>query len=94
MNPPENPCGGVGVRDEKRGQVGDHEQEDQEGDEAGFPGELLAEPLGANEKTADEKAENACGAGQGEDGGNVSVEAAKEACGVEEAEPEPYGEMV
>jgi len=94
MHPPENSRGGVGVGDEERGQVGDHQQEDEEGDEAGLVRELLAEPLGAHEETADEEAENARGAGQGEDGGEVKVEAAKEACGGEKAQAETDGEVV
>ena len=68
---------GLGVGDEECGQVSGHEDEDQQGDEAGFPGELLAEPFGADEEAADEEAEDADGAGQGEGGGEVEVEAAE-----------------
>ena len=79
---------GAGIGDKERGQVGDHQEEDEQRDEAGFPGELFAEPARADEEAADEEAENADGAGDGEGGGEVEIEAADEACGVEKAEPE------
>ena len=94
VDPPENPRGRVGVGDKKRGQVGDHQQEDEEGDEAGLPGELLAEPPGPDQETADEEAEDARRAGQRKDGGKIGVEAAKGACGVEKAEAKADGEVV
>jgi hypothetical protein len=36
VHPPENARGRIGVREKERGQVGDHQQEDQKGDEAGL----------------------------------------------------------
>ncbi len=69
VDPPENPRGRVGVGDKERGQVGDHQQEDEEGDEAGLVRELITQPFGADQETADEKPQNSHGAGQGEDGG-------------------------
>ncbi len=80
--------------DKKRGQIGGHQQEDQQGDEAGLPGELLAQPLGPDEKTADEKPENPRGAGQGEDGGKIRVKAAKPAGGIQKTNSKPHGEVV
>jgi hypothetical protein len=47
VKPPEDSCGGAGGGGEEGGQVGGHEGEDEQGDEAGFPGELGAEPLGS-----------------------------------------------
>ncbi len=82
------------VGDEERGQVGGHEDEDEQGDEAGFPGELFAEPSGAEEEAADEEAEDADGAGSGEDGGEVEVEAANGAGGIEKGESEGVGAVV
>ena len=87
VHPPEDSRGGVGVGDKERGQVGDHQQEDQEGDEAGLVGELLAQPLGADQKRRTKSAENAHGAGQGEDGGEIEVEAAES--GRRERKPRP-----
>ncbi len=66
VHPPEDAGGGAGVGDKERGQIGDHQHEDQQRNDAGFPGELCAQPSGADEKPADEEAENAGGAGHGE----------------------------
>ncbi len=94
VNPPEGADRRAGVGDEERGQVGGHQDEDQQGDEAGFPGELFAQPFGADEEAADEEAEDADGAGHGEGGGKVEVEAADSARGREKAEAEAHGEVV
>jgi hypothetical protein len=59
VKPPEDSRAGLGVGDKERGQVGGHQDEDQQGNEAGLPGELFAEPLGPDEEAADEEAENA-----------------------------------
>ena len=56
-------CEGVGppegfqrgfVAGEEGGEVGDHQDKDERGDNTGFVGDLLAEPDGADEKAADE----------------------------------------
>jgi hypothetical protein len=77
VQPPQDAGRGGRFGHEEGGQVSGHEGEDQEGDEAGFPGELFTEPLGADEEAADEEAEDADGAGQGEGGGEVEVPAAE-----------------
>ena len=41
--------------DEEGGEVGDHQEEDEEGDEAGLVGDFFAEPDGADEEAADEE---------------------------------------
>lgn len=79
---------------EERGQIGDHENEDQQGNEAGFPGEAGSEPPGPDEKPADEQANNADGAKQGKDSREVEIEAADGADGVEEAQAEQSGAVV
>lgn len=94
MKPPEDADGGRSFRDEEGGQVGGHEGEDEEGDEAGLPGELLAEPSGTDEEAADEKADDAYGAGEGEEGGEVEVQAGDGACRREETEAEADGAVV
>ncbi len=63
-------------------------------DDAGFIGDLLAEPAGADEEAADEEAEDADGAGRGEGGGEIEVEAADEAVGGEEADAEADGAVI
>ena len=57
VRPPESSRGGAGVGNEESGEIGGHQDEDEQGDEAGFPGELLAEPAWAHEEAADEEAE-------------------------------------
>ena len=42
VSPPEERAAGACVRDEERGQISDHENEDEQGDEAGFPGEACS----------------------------------------------------
>jgi len=88
MGPPKNSSEGISVGDEEGGQVGGHEREDQQGDEAGFPGELFAEPFGSNEKAANEEAEDSHGAGQCESGGEVEIDASDGAVGREKPDAE------
>jgi len=42
VSPPENAGGWISRRDEKGGQVGGHEQKDQQSNDTGSPGELFA----------------------------------------------------
>ena len=76
MRPPQDAGGGGGVGDTERCQVAGHQDKDQQGNDAGFPGELRSEPLGPNEEAADEEGEDADGADNGEGGGEVVIEAA------------------
>ena len=94
VQPPQHARRWADVGDKKRGQVCGHQREDQQGDEAGFPGKLLAQPFGTDEEAADEEAENADRAGQREDGGKVKVEAADRAVGREKADAEADGAVV
>lgn len=94
VNPPEGEGCGAGFWDEEGGEVGRHEGEDEEGDEAGFIRKMSAEPDGADEEAADEKIENAEGASDGEKRGEVKVKASEEAGGGEETGSESYGAMV
>ncbi len=94
VNPPQNQNRSPGAGDKKRGQVGDHQHEDQQGDEAGFPGELLAQPFGPDEEAADEQTENAAGAGQGKDCGKPEIESADRSRGIEKAESKRSSAMV
>ena len=55
VRPPESFERGV-VAGEEGGEVGDHQQEDEQGDDAGLVGDFLAEPDGADEEAADEEA--------------------------------------
>ena len=74
---------------EERGEVGDHQGEDEEGDDAGFVGDFLAQPAGANEEAADKESEDADGASSGKCGGEIEVEAAERSRRAQEAEPKP-----
>ena len=60
----------------------------------GFPGELFAEPPGAEEKATDEEADNADGAGSREDRSAVEIEAANGAGGIEKGDSEGVGAVV
>jgi hypothetical protein len=53
VRPPEGFEGWAGGGNQERDEVGDHQQEDEQGDDAGF-GRDFAEPDGADKKTADE----------------------------------------
>ena len=64
------------------------------GDDAGFVRDFLAEPAGAHEEAADEEAEDADGASSGKCGGELGVEAAEEAGGIEESEAEANREVI
>ncbi len=88
VNPPQRARRGAGIGDKERGQIGGHQNENQQRNHAGLLRELLAEPLGPNEEPADKEAENAGCAGKGKGGGKVEVEAAKSAGGIEEADSE------
>lgn len=94
VNPPEEPCGGAGIGDKERSQIGGHEEEDQQGDDAGRPRQLCPEPPGPDEETADEEAGDADGAGESKSGHYVEIEAADVACGVEKTQAEDDGAMV
>ena len=94
VNPPEGAGGGRAFRGEERGQVGDHQQEDEAGDDAGLDGDLFAQPARADEEAADEEAEDADGAGEGEGRGGVEVDAAEPACRVQKGEAEAVGPVV
>jgi len=74
MRPPESFESCV-VAGEEGGEVGDHQQEDERGDDAGFIGNLLAEPDGANEEAADEEACDGDGNQESPGGGEEEVEA-------------------
>ena len=77
MRPPEPARRGGGGRYGESGEIGDHQGEDEEGDDAGFVGHFAAEPDGADEEAADEEAGDADGHQQREDGGEPEVEAAE-----------------
>ena len=94
VQPPEKSRGGGTVCGEKCGQVGGHEGEDEQGDKAGFPGEFLAKPYGADDEAADEEAENSDGAGGGEDCCEPEIKSADLTRGIEEADSEDCGAMV
>jgi hypothetical protein len=84
----------LGRRDEEGGEVGGHQEEDEQGDEAGFVGDFLAEPDGADEESANEEAGDGDGDEQRPGGGEGEVEAADEAGGRKEAEAQADGEVV
>ena len=89
VNPPEGAGGGRAFRGEERGQVGDHQQEDEAGDDAGLDGDLFAQPARADKEAADEEAENSDGAGEGESRRGVEVDSAEPACRVRKPRPRP-----
>ena len=64
------------VAHEERGEVGDHQEKDKQGDDAGFVGEFLAEPDGPDEEAADEEACDGDGDEHGPGGGEQKVEIA------------------
>ena len=78
VRPPERRDRRSRPADEERGQVGDHQHEDEQRDQAGFP-RKLAEPLGSDKESADEESENPDRAGRREDRGEVKVELAPRA---------------
>ncbi len=89
MRPPQQALGEACVGDEERCEVGDHEEEDQAGDDAGFRREFVAfalKPDGPDDEAADEEAGNRDGAGDGEGCGEIEVEAAEDSLGIEKAE--------
>ena len=94
VDPPEgfDRCARVG--EEEGGEVGGHQREDEQSDEAGFVGDLLAEPDGANKKTADEEAGDRDSHKQRPRGREREVEAADEACRRQEGEAQAGGEVV
>ena len=68
--------------------------EDEEGNHARFVGKLVAEPARADEKPADEKAEDADGASQRKHGGEIEVESAEHACRRKKAYAESAGDVI
>ena len=94
VTPPQDAGCGCGIRYKERRQVGGHQDEDQQGNDAGLIGKFCAEPLGPDEEAADEEAEDADGADDGEGGGEVVIEAADWASGREKAESEDGGAVV
>jgi hypothetical protein len=94
VSPPENAGRGIGGCNEKGGQIGGHEEEDQKGDDAGPPGDLFAEPDGMEKETSDEEGKNGDGASQGEEGGEIVVEATKRTAGQEKTKAETDGAVV
>ena len=79
MQPPEGTRRGADVRDKECGQIGGHQDKDQQGDKAGFPRKLLTEPPGTDKEAADEKAEDAASAGHGKGCGKVGIGAPSKA---------------
>ncbi len=79
VQPPEHGNRRAARGHKEGGQVGGHQEKDQEGDEAGFPGELSTEPARADQEPANEEAEDTDGAGQGKDCREAEVEAPEEA---------------
>ena len=94
VRPPEDAGGGAGVGDEKCRQIGDHQDEDQQGDQAGFPGELLSQPARADKEAPDRQGRDAHSTGGGKERGQVEVPAAHGSARREEAEAQRLGAMV
>src|SRR5579859_7411345 len=80
--------------DRKRGQIGDHQDEDERSDDAGFVRDFLAEPAGTHDEAAYEESEDADCTSCGEYGGEVEVEAAEVASRIEKAKAEASGEVI
>ena len=68
-------------RREEGSEVGDHQQEDEERDEAGLVGDFFAEPDGADEEATDKEAGDGDGDEQRPKAGEDEVEATDEASG-------------
>ena len=94
VNPPEGHGGRAGALHRKGGEVGDHQDEDESGNDAGFVRNFLTKPSGAHEEATDKEAEDADGAGGGECGREVGVEATEEAGGIEESQAEADSEVI
>src|ERR1700739_3082924 len=77
MRPPENPCGDAGFCDKKCGQIGDHQHEDQQSNEAGLPREFLAKPPRTHKEEPYKKPGNPDCAHHGECSREVEIEATK-----------------
>ncbi len=92
VGPPEGFEGGF-VVDEEGGEVGGHQGEDEQGNEAGFVGDLT-EPDGASYKSAHEKPSYRNRDKQRPRRGEGEVEAADEARGRKEGEAQACGEVV
>jgi hypothetical protein len=94
VSPPEGTGRGLAGCDEEGGQIRGHEEEDEESDEAGLPGELGTEPDGTEKEAADEEGEDGDGASEGEEAGEIVVETAKDATRREKAKAETGGAVV
>ena len=94
VKPPQDAGSRGRVRDEERRQIGGHQDEDQQGNDAGLIGRFFSEPFGPDEKAANEEAEDADGADKGEGGGEVVIETPKLAGGRKEAKSQDDGAMI
>ena len=94
VHPPEHADGRSRTGDEERGQIGGHQHKDEQGDEARFPGEMLPEPFGPDEKAADKKREDADCTGQRKNRSKPEVETAENARRIEKAKTENGGAVI
>src|SRR6185312_1186416 len=76
VNPPDGARYRRARGDKEGGKIGDHQHKDKQRDEARFPREVFAEPLGPHKKPAYEQARNTDRTGDGEKSGEIEIEAA------------------
>lgn len=94
VSPPEYTGHGTGGRNEEGGQKSGHEEEDEERDEAGFPGDFGAKPDGTQEEAADEEGEDGDAASESEKCCEIEIEPAKNATRREKAKTETGGAVI
>ena len=78
----------------KRSQVGNHQVENQEGDDAGFPGDVSAEPNWPHEKASDKEAGDGDCYAHGESCGKEEIEGAEPAVAQDEGVSDADGKVV